>query len=269
MAKTLHPTADTIPDTVPALPKAVDHNRHLPATAALQWLALGWRDLWIRPMPSLLYGLGVALLSLLVIAAMVTFGWAQILFPALAGFLVVGPLLATGLYEKSRRLEAGEPVTLWHMIFPRRGGGAHLFFVGAVLLTLMLVWMRAAVLLYALFLGWRPFPGFDSVVNMLFTTPTGLLMLATGTAVGGLFAAFAFAISAFSIPMMLDRRLDAFSAMGLSMSLVWNNLPAALLWGAIVLTLTVFSLGTALIGLILIFPLLGHATWHAYAAVRP
>lgn len=268
MAKTMNPTADIIPETVPALPKAVDHNRHLPATAALRWLALGWRDLWIRPMPSLLYGLGVALLSLLVIAGMVNFGWSQILFPALSGFLVVGPLLATGLYEKSRRLEAGEKVSLWAMIFPRRGGGTHLFFVGAVLLTLMLVWMRAAVLLYALFFGWRPFPGFDSVVQMLFTTPTGLAMLGTGTAVGGLFAAFAFAISAFSIPMMLDRRLDAFSSMGLSMSLVWNNLPAALLWGAIVLALTALSLGTALIGLIIIFPLLGHATWHAYAAVR-
>jgi uncharacterized membrane protein len=93
-------------------------------------------------------------------------------------------------------------------------------------------------------------------------------MLATGTAVGGLFAAFAFAISAFSIPMMLDRRLDAFSAMGLSISFVWNNLPAALIWGAIVLLLTAIGLGTALIGLIIIFPLLGHATWHAYAAVR-
>ena len=268
MANTLNPTADVIPDTVPALPREVDHNRHLPATAAFRWLALGWRDLWIRPMPSLLYGLGIALLSLLVIAAMVNFGWAHILFPALAGFLVVGPLLATGIYEKSRRLEAGEKVTLGGMIFPRRGGGAHLLFVGAILLTLMLVWMRAAVLLYALFFGWRPFPGFDQVVNMLFTTPTGLIMLATGTAVGGLFAAFAFAISAFSIPMMLDRRLDAFSAMGLSMSLVWNNLPAALVWGAIVLALTALGLGTAFIGLIVIFPLLGHATWHAYAAVR-
>lgn len=268
MAKTPHPIADTIPDTVPALPKTVDHNRHLPASAAFHWLALGWRDLWIRPMPSLLYGLGVALLSLLVIVAMVNFGWSQILFPALSGFLVVGPLLATGLYEKSRRLEAGEPVTLWHMLFPRRGGGTHLLYVGAILLTLMLVWMRAAVLLYALFFGWRPFPGFDSVVEMLLTTPTGLAMLVTGTAVGGLFAAFAFAISAFSIPMMLDKRLDAFTAMAMSMSLVWNNLPSALLWGAIVLALTAVSLGTALIGLIIIFPLLGHASWHAYAAVR-
>ena len=268
MADMLHSTADTLPDTVPALPKAIDHNRHLPASAGLTWLALGWRDLWTRPMPSLVYGLGIALLSLLVIVTMINFGWVQILFPALAGFLVVGPLLATGLYEKSRRLASGEPVTLGTMIFPRRGGGSHLLFVGAILMVLMLVWMRAAVLLYALFFGWRPFPGFNSVVEMLFTTPTGLVMLATGTAVGGLFAAFAFAISAFSVPMLLDRRLDAFSAMGLSISLVWNNLLAALLWGAIVLLLTAIGLGTALIGLIIIFPLLGHATWHAYAAVR-
>ena len=264
MAKLPH----TIPATVPALPRAVEHNRHLPATAAFHWLALGWRDLWIRPLPSLLYGVGVALLSLLVIAAMLAFGWANILFPALSGFLVVGPLLATGLYEKSRRLEAGEDITLWRMLFPRRGGGMHLLFVGAILLTLMLLWMRAAVLLYALFFGWRPFPGFDHIVAMLFGTPLGLTMLVTGTAIGGLFAAFAFAISAFSIPMMLDRRLDAFSAMAMSMSLVWNNLPATLLWGAIVLALTLIGLGTALIGLIVIFPLLGHATWHAYAAVR-
>lgn len=264
MAKTLL----SIPDTVPALPKAIDHNRHLPASAAFQWLALGWRDLWTKPGPSLCYGLGVAALSALVIAAMAWLGWIQILFPALAGFLVVGPLLATGLYEKSRRIEAGEPVSLGVMLLPRRGGGAHLFFVGAILMTLMLVWMRAAVLLYALFFGWRPFPGFDHLLEMLFATPTGIAMLVTGTAVGGLFAALAFAISAFSIPMMLDRRLDAFTAMGLSMSLVWNNLPSALLWGAIVLGLTAVSLGTALVGLIIIFPLLGHATWHAYAAIR-
>ncbi|QDZ11998.1 DUF2189 domain-containing protein [Devosia ginsengisoli] len=264
MAKTLHP----IPAHVAPLPKAVDHNRHLKASAAFRWLALGWRDLWTKPLPSLLYGLGVALLSLLVIAAMVNFGWTQVLFPALSGFLVVGPLLATGLYEKSRRLEAGEPVSLWRMLFPGRGAGTHLLFVGAILLTLMLVWMRAAVLLYALFFGWRPFPGFDHIVAMLFTTPVGLTMLVTGTAIGGLFAAFSFAISAFSIPMLLDRKLDAFSAMAMSMSLVWNNLPAALLWGAIILVLTLLSLGTALIGLIIIFPLLGHATWHAYAAVR-
>ena len=175
----------SIPDTVPPLPRAVDHNRRLPATAAFDWLAAGWHDLWTQPGPSLIYGLGVATLSALIVSAMIWLGWVQVLFPALAGFLVVGPLLATGLYEKSRRMGAGEPVTLLGMLFPRQGGAQHVLFVGAILLTLMLIWMRAAVLLYALFFGWRPFPGFDQILGLLFTTPIGLTMLATGTVVGG------------------------------------------------------------------------------------
>ncbi|HTM76032.1 MAG TPA: DUF2189 domain-containing protein [Devosia sp.] len=258
----------SIPATVPPLARAVDHRRHLPLGAGFGWLAAGWRDLWTHPGPSLVYGFGVAALSALVVCSMVWLGWDQVLFPALAGFLVVGPVLATGLYEKSRCIAAGEPVSLGDMFSPHRGAGPHLFYVGAVLMGLMLLWMRTAVLLYALFFGWRPFPGFDHLMQMLFTTPLGLSMLVTGTLVGGLFAAFAFAISAFSIPMLLDQKLDAFSAMGISMSLVWNNLPALLVWGVIVLVLTLLSLATGLLGLIIIFPLLGHATWHAYAAVR-
>ncbi len=259
-------SADILPPYEPAMPRAVDHNRHLPLGAPLGWLAAGWRDLWNQPGPSLAYGLGVTLVSYAIIYAMFTFGWAQILFPALAGFLVVGPLLATGLYVKSRALASGEKVSIGAMLFPR--GGMHLFFVGAVLMTLMLVWVRAAVLLYALFFGWRPFPGFDQVVTMLFTTPEGLAMLVVGTAIGGLFAAFSFAIGAFSIPLVLDRHHDAFSAMGLSLSFVTNNIPATLLWAALVVSLVLLSLATGLLGLILIFPLLGHATWHAYLAVR-
>lgn len=137
-----------------------------------------------------------------------------------------------------------------------------------MLCGLLLLWMRAAVLIYALFFGVRPFPGFNHIVQMLFATPTGLAMLLVGSAVGGLFAAFAFAISAFSIPMMLDRRLDSLTAMGTSWALVWNNLPALLVWGAVVLALFVLSVATGMIGLIVVFPWLGHATWHAWRAVR-
>src|SRR3546814_9229157 len=83
--------------------------------------------------------------------------------------------------------------------------------------------MRAAVLLYALFFGVQPFPGIDHITEMLFTQPVGWAMLIVGTAIGGLFAAFAFAISAFSIPMLLERRVDALTAMGTSMALVWRS----------------------------------------------
>jgi uncharacterized membrane protein len=103
---------------------------------------------------------------------------------------------------------------------------------------------------------------------MLFTTPIGGAMVIVGSAVGALFAAFSFAISVFAIPMMLQERVDALTAMGTSMALVWNNRPVMLTWGAIVLILFLLSLATGLLGLIVVFPVLGHGTWHAYRAIR-
>ena len=149
--------------------------------------------------------------------------------------MIVAPVLAIGLYEKSRALEGGEHPTLRTMLLVRPRAGAQIFFTGLLLCLLMLLWMRAAVLIYALFFGVRPFPGLDGVVGMLLTTPVGWAMLVVGTLIGGLFAAFAFAISVFSIPMLLDRRTDALTAMGTSMAMVWNNLTPMIAWGAIVL----------------------------------
>src|SRR3546814_7427553 len=95
---------------------------------------------------------------------------------------------------------------------------------------LMLLWMRAAVLLYALFFGLLPFPGLDDILTVLVTQPAGWALIVVGSLVGGLFAAFSFAISAFSIPMLLNERTDALTAMGTSMALVWNNLRVSLTW---------------------------------------
>ena len=242
--------------------------RHLPQNAALGWLAAGWRDTWRNPIPSLAYGLLVMLVSLLIVGGLFGLGWDFVLLPALAGFMVMGPLLAIGLYEKSRRLAAGEPVSLTTMIFVRPKSGGQVLFSGALLLTLMLLWMRAAVLIYALFLGVQPFTGLSEVVPMLFGTSTGWAILIVGSAVGGLFAAFAFGISLFAIPMLLDQRTDALTAMGTSLALVWHNLRQLWLWGAIVAGLFGLALLTGLLGLIVIFPVLGHATWHAWRAVR-
>ena len=258
----------TIPALVPPLPRAKNWNRDLAPSAAFSWLAAGWRDLMVQPLASLAYGTLVFLISIVIVVGLFKFGWDYILFPAFAGFMVVGPILAVGLYEKSRRIAAGEPVGLTHMIFVRaeirRTNSLH----GRAAVPLMLVWMRAAVIIYALFFGLQPFPGLAQIVPMLFTTPTGWAMLIVGGAVGGLFAAFSFAISVFSIPMLLDERVDALTAMGTSMALVWNNLPVMLTWGAIVLGLFLVSLATGLVGLIVAFPILGHGTWHAYRAIR-
>lgn len=258
----------TIPATVPPLPRAVNWNRDLPVSAVFSWLRAGWRDLFDDPAPSFAYGLGVFLLSVVVIVGMFAFGWDHVLFPALAGFMVVAPTLAVGLYQKSRRIADGERATLTEMLFVEARSGGQILFIGAILCVLMLLWMRTAVIIYALFFGLRPFPGIEHIAPMLFGTPIGLAMLAVGSAVGALFAASAFAIGTLSIPMLLNERLDAFTAMGTSAALIRNNLPVMLAWGAIVLALVLASLVTGMLGLILVFPLLGHATWHAYVAVR-
>jgi uncharacterized membrane protein len=250
------------------VPLAQQRRRNLPVSAAFGWLARGWRDMLHSPGPSLAYGLAVFAVSLAIVWGLFALDIDYILFPALAGFMVVGPLIAIGLYQKSRDIEAGVPVSLSRMIFVQAQSGGQIWFTGAILCLLILVWMRAAVIIYALFFGLRPFPGLDHVVAMFLTNPIGWAMLIVGFAVGGLFAAFSFAISVFAVPMLLNEKVDAFTAMGTSISLVFRNLPVMLMWGAIVLALFVASLATGLLGLIVAFPVVGHATWHAYRAIR-
>ena len=260
----------TIPPVVPPLPVKSRFALDLPANSGFEWLAAGWRDLWTAPGPSLAYGGFVLVLSAAIIAGLWWLGMSSVLFPALAGFLVFAPALATGLYEKSRALENGEPVSFRRMLFPRPASGGQVLFTGALLCGLILLWMRAAIVIYALFFGWNPLPdGLDPALDILLTTQQGAAMLLVGSTVGALFAAFSLAISAFSIPLMYDREVDALTAMGNSWALVWNNRRALIVWGAIVLALFVLSLATALVGLVIVFPLLGHATWHAYKATCP
>lgn len=243
--------------------------RNLPAGVALQWLAAGWADLRDRPTQSLTYGLAVFALSACVILGLIRAGLPWLIFPGLSGFLVIGPLLAIGLYEKSRRRHSGAPATLAQMLLVRPASGGQLVFAGLLSCLLVMLWLRAADLLYALFFGMLPFPGFDHILAQLLTTPRGWALILTGSAVGGLFAAFAMAISLFSIPMLLERRVDALTALGTSFAITTQNLRTVLPWGVIVTLGFAVSAATGLLGLIVIFPLLGHGTWHAWIALRP
>lgn len=258
-----------LPAVAPPLPRSRKWSRKLPLSSAFGWLKAGWHDLSIYSSASLSYGLVVFVISVCIIGCLFAFGWDYFLFPALAGFMVVGPLLAIGLYEKSRCIAEGKPVSLAKMIAVKPKSGGQILFTGVLLCLLMLLWMRAAVIIYALFFGLRPFAGLHYIAPMLFTTSEGWAMLFVGFVVGGLFAAFSFAISAFSIPMLLNEKVDALTAMGSSMAYVWHNLSVMLVWAVIVLTLFLLSLATGLIGMIVVFPWLGHGTWHAYKAMRP
>ena len=247
----------------PASPYA----KGLPATAALDWLRAGWRDLRMSPGSSLAYGLFLTLASYAVLWLLKAGHLLYLALPALSGFLIIGPFLAVGLYEKSRRQGQGGRVSVSRMLAFRPASGGQLAYAGLLLGLLVLFWLRAADLLYALFFGLFPFPGAEEALTNVLTTPRGWTLIATGTLVGGLFAAFAFAISVFSIPMLVSRRTDALTALGLSFVMTVQNLRPMLLWGAIVAAGLALSVATGLVGLILVFPVLGHGTWHAWQTV--
>ena len=241
--------------------------RGLPARMALGWLKAGWADLCAAPGPSLAYGALLTLASYAVLWGLAVAGLLYLALPAVSGFLIVAPFLAIGLYEKSRRLETGAVAGLAGMILVRPASGAQLAYAGLLLGLLVLFWLRAADLLYALFFGLGPVPTAGGAVANVLSTARGWSLLLVGTAVGGLFAAFAFALSLFAIPMLMAERRDALTAMGLSFAMVAHNLTVCLAWGAIVACGIALSAATGLLGLTVVFPVLGHGTWHAFRAI--
>jgi uncharacterized membrane protein len=241
--------------------------RGLSASIAFTWLTAGWKDLRHNPGPSLVYGVFLVALSYAVLWALAASGLLYLALPAIAGFLIVGPFLALGLYEKSRAREQGEPTSLRRMLLVRPASRSQLAYAGLLLGLLVLFWLRAADLLYALFFGLSPFPGAGDALTNVLTTGRGWALILVGGAVGGLFASFAFALSLFSIPMMLAQKRDALTALGLSFSMTLQNLPVTLTWGAIIAISLGLSMLTGLIGLVIVFPVLGHGTWHAYRAI--
>ncbi len=259
----------SIAKPVPPIHNGIVLNRGLPTNTAKNWLRKGWDDFKsVNMEASLLYGAIVFAISWLLIAGIFASDFDYILFPLLGAFLVFGPALAVGLYEKSRNIENGETTGIGRMLFAKARSRGQIAFVGLILTLWILLWLRAGVLMYALFFGIHGFPGIDGVVALLITDPRGWGLLVSGTLFGGLFAGFAFGISTFSIPMLLAEKTDAFTAMGSSIALSWNNLPVMLAWGTIVFALFIVCVLTGLLALIVVFPVLGHATWHVYRAVR-
>ena len=259
---------EPLPPLRPPQRSASSLARDLPARAALGWLAAGWHDLRRNPGPSIAYGVLLVVLSYAVLGTFAAVGLLYMALPAIAGFLIVGPFLALGLYEKSRRIEQGGKARLRDMILVRPASGAQLAYAGLLLGLLVLFWLRAADLLYALFfgLGSAPVAG-DATLNII-TTPRGWGLLGVGTLVGGLFAAFAFALSLFAVPMLMIEKRDALTAMGLSLATTTQNLAPCLAWGVIVAAGMTLSAMTGLVALTVVFPVLGHGTWHAWRAIR-
>ena len=231
------------------------------------WLAAGWRDLWRVPHISLGYGLVVAAASYLLTWALLELDAIALVLPLAAGFLLIGPMLAVGLYEASRRLERGQPIAWRQIALVEVASPTQLALLGGVLCFALLVWWRLASLLFALFYGLDGAPPLDAWIDLLLFTPKGLIFLIVGSAVGGVLAALIFAISAVSVPLLMVQRRDAITAILISLDAVRRNPRPMLLWAWLIAFLTGFGIVTLYVGLIVVFPLVGHATWHAYRAL--
>lgn len=230
-----------------------------------RWIAAGWRDFRRAPGIGLFYGGCFALMGWLLLKV---FEYSPAWTLALsAGFLLVGPFLCLGLYDVSRKLERGEKpdfgqsLTAWDT----RMGTMAIF--GTVLLVLEMVWARASLVVFALsFDGMPDFKG--SLVKLV--DPENVEFIIAYTGVGSIFAGMIYAVSVVSMPMILDRQTDAISAGLTSIRLCLAQPGVMLLWGVLITLLVVVAMLPGFLGLLVVGPVLGHASWHAYrAAVVP
>jgi len=230
-------------------------HRELPPLAALDWLAAGWRDLRAAPRVSGVYGLVVFAISAVVAWGAYRLGGIVLLLSALSGFVFVAPLLAFALYSVSRQLCEGREPSFRHSwkALQRPAGNAMVF--ALVLLVVFLIWARAGMMVHVFF----PLDGNPQWSEVM-------TFLGIGSAVGAVFAAFAFAAVAFSLPMLANRDVDVVTAVVSSINAVLRNKPAMAVWAASIVILTLVGFATALLGLIVIIPWLAYATWHSYRA---
>lgn len=235
--------------------------RRLGFADPIRWLALGTRDFARAPGIGLFYG-----------GCFVVMGWALLTVyrhaPAYvlalsAGFLLMGPFLAMGLYRVSQQLERGQKPDFGDSLLAWETRTGTLAIFGFVLLVLEMLWGRAALVVFAVsFDGMPDFKG--SLLALL--DPDNLGFIVAYVAVGGVFAGLIFAVSVVSIPMILDRQTDAITAGLTSMRLVLTQPLVMIWWGFIITVLVVLALLPWFVGLFAVGPVLGHATWHAYRA---
>jgi len=227
--------------------------RELEMFAPLHWLGLGWRDLRSAWPLSLAYGAALVMFGYLITWLAWDEGHVLMLFTLGSAFILAGPMLAFGLYSISSQLQQGLVPRFGYCIRVQRKHLRNELLFALVILVVLLVWARAASMVHVFF-------PMDEEMGPF----AWLEFLAVGSTVGAFFAAIVFTVSAFSLPLMLDRGTDAITGALTSIGAVLRNKGVMLLWGLLIVALVTIGFATAYLGLVVVLPWIGHATWHAY-----
>jgi uncharacterized membrane protein len=231
-------------------------------------LRLGWEDFTAVPSHAIILCVIYPVLGLVLFRVVLGYSVLPLLFPLAAGFTLIGPFAALGLYELSRRRERGEEAAAWDAIHVLRAPsfGAMLE-LGTLLLVLFIVWIAAADAIYIATFGHAPAASIPDFATRVLTTPEGWSLIIVGCGVGFLFAVVALCVSVVSFPLLLDRHTTAIDAIRTSLQAVRKNPFAMAAWGLIVAALLVIGSLPFFVGLAIVLPVLGHATWHLYRKV--
>lgn len=241
-----------IPDVLPVRRVAVDR--------PFVWLRLGWRDFMRTPWASILHGIVVAAGGAAIFIAGLEHWY--LLPGAFSGFVLVGPILATGLYEQSRLLSRGKRPTFADAVHAWQRGTRPLVWLGLLLAVAGTLWVLVSAGLFALFVK-APIEDARAFLRYAVRAQGDFLFM-LWLAAGGLGAAIVFAATAVSPPLLLGRVVSLRSAILTSVRAVGENPLALALWATIIMIAMALSIATAMLGFIVTVPVLGHATWHAY-----
>lgn len=232
-------------------------------------LAAGLRDFQAAPQYGVFFGALYALGGLVIVGSLVWLGISYLAYPLGAGFALLGPFVAVGIYEVSRRREMGLPLS-WSAVLGvvMSASKREIGWMAFVTLFIFIIWMYQVRLLLALFLGVNSsFATLHDFLSVVLTTPEGLTFLMVGNIVGGLLALGLFSLTVVSFPLLLDRDVDFITAMITSVQAVVRNPVVMIYWGIIIAIELVFSAIPMFLGLIISLPLIGHASWHLYRRV--
>ncbi|AVR89337.1 DUF2189 domain-containing protein [Thauera aromatica] len=237
------------------------HVREVGIDRPLLWLRAGWEDMRENLGASLSYGVILAALGYLLLSYAAELPY--LFTAAISGFFLIGPVAAAGLYEISRQHEQGHPVSFFGSLRGLRGHADGLAYFGAFLAIALIGWERISAVLFALFYDGNV-ADLSNFFRSVFLSGEHLPFVAAYLVVGAILATVVFALSVTAVPMLMDRKVDIITAAMASLRAVAVNPAAMALWAAIIVGLVAVGFATMMIGMVILLPLLGHATWHAY-----